>query len=142
VEQDRKFNVSGITVVVADRHPLVRRALGSLIDGEPGFAVLAHAPDADTIGRELRAHRPHVLLVEPQVLGGHGLAVLPAVLAPSPNTRAVVLADEPSPALERHVTHHGAAGLILKHAPPDELFSALRRAVEGLGGPWPLTAPA
>ncbi|MCU0313214.1 MAG: response regulator transcription factor [Solirubrobacteraceae bacterium] len=142
MEQDPMVNLSGITVIVADRHPLVRRALGSLIDAEPGFAVLGHAPDADTIGRELRVHRPHVLLVEPEALGGDGLVVLPTVLAPSPRTRAVVLADEPSSALERHATHHGAAGLILKHAPPDELFSALRRAVEGLGGPWPLTAPA
>jgi DNA-binding NarL/FixJ family response regulator len=138
VEQD-VAGTAGITVVVADRHPLVRRALRDLIDREPGFSVPAHVPDLEAVRLELGRHLPHVLLFEPQVLGGAGLVRLPSVLAPSPRTRAVVLTDEPSTALERHVADHGAAGLVVKHAPPDELFAALRRAVGGL---WPQTAEA
>lgn len=119
----------GITVVVADRHDLVRRALTDLINVEPGFAVVAQAGDPDTAAGEVRAQRPRLFLVEPLVLGDQGLARLPGLLVASPVTRAVVLADEASPALERHAHGLGAVGTILKHAAPDELFAALRRAV-------------
>lgn len=127
--------------MVADRHALVRRALTDLIDIEPGFAVVAQVSDADTAARELRAHRPHLLLLEPLVLGDAGLVRLPTLLDASPATRAVVLADEPTPALERHAHGLGAVATILKHAAPDDLFGALRGAVAlpPLGGPLPAT---
>ncbi len=120
---------SGITVVVADRHALVRRALADLIDVEPGFAVVAQVSDAGTAASELRTRRPHLLLLEPLVLGDKGLARLPALLDTSPATRAVVLADEATPQLERHAHGLGAVATILKHATPDDLFRALRHAV-------------
>jgi DNA-binding NarL/FixJ family response regulator len=122
---------SRVTVVVADRHDLVRRALTDLIDVEPGFVVVAQAPDQDSVGVELRRQQPSLLLVEPAVLGTGGLTHLPSLLRLSPHTRAVVLADETSPALERHAHGWGAAGTVLKHAAPDDLFHVLRRAVTG-----------
>jgi DNA-binding NarL/FixJ family response regulator len=125
-------------VVVADRHDLVRRALTDLIDVEPGFAVLAQAADARSAAAELRVQRPRLLLVEPLVLGDEGLVLLPGLLNASPVTRAVVLADEASPALERHAHGLGAVATIVKHAAPDELFRALRQAVT-LRAPLPAT---
>ena len=122
---------SRFTVVVADRHDLVRRALTDLIDVEPGFVVVAQAPDQGTVAAELGRRRPSLVLVEPAVLGDGGLVHLPRLLQISPLTRAVVLADEPSPALERHAHGWGAVGTILKHAAPDDLFEVLRRAVTG-----------
>ena len=118
-----------ISVVVADRHDLVRRALTDLIDVEPGFVVVAQAPDPETVATELSRQRPGLILVEPAVLGAGGLTHLPSLLQISPSTRAVVLADEASSALERHAHGWGAMGTILKHAAPDELFQVLRRAV-------------
>lgn len=128
----------GITVLVADRHDLVRRALTDLIDVEPGFAVVAQAGDAPSAATELRLQRPKLLLVEPLVLGDAGLKLLPGLLNASPVTRAVVLADEPSLALDRHAHRRGAVATIVKHASPDELFHALRRAMT-LRVPLPAT---
>lgn len=140
--EPRNFG-SAITVLVADRHELVRHALRELIDVEPGFAVVGQAGAVAALPPQLRRHRPHVLLVEPELLGGSGLLRLPTVLSPSPDTRAVVLADEASAALERHATGHGASGLVVKHAPPDELFAVLRRVVlGGLGTLRPRPADA
>ena len=123
---DRRF-----TVVVADRHDLVRRALTDLIDVEPGFVVVAQASDQDSVAAELDRRRPSLILVEPAVLGTGGLTHLPRLLRLSPLTRAVVLADETSPALERHAHGWGAVGTILKHAAPDDLFELLRRTMTG-----------
>lgn len=124
-------------MVVADRHDLVRRALTDLINVEPGFAVVAQASDAQTAEAHLRERRPRLLLVEPLVLGDEGLVLLPGLLHASPVTRAVVLADEASPALDRHAHGLGAAATVVKHTAPDELFRALRRA---LTPPQPLPA--
>lgn len=131
-----------ITVVVADRHALIRRALRDLIHPEPGFAVVAQVAEPARIPPELAEHRPDVLLVEPELLGDTGLMRLPTILTPSPVTRALVLTNEATPALERHAALHGAAGLLVKHAAPDELFAALRRAVGGFGPPHPRPAGA
>lgn len=141
VSQARAQGESGITVVVADRHDLVRRALTDLIDVEPGFAVVAQVADAGAAESELRTRRPHVLLLEPLVLGDAGLVRLPGLLNASPVTRAVVLTDDPSPALERHAHGLGAVATIVKHATPDELFRALRQAVALPTGLRPLPAP-
>lgn len=125
----RELGDTGITVVVADRHDLVRRALTDLIHVEPGFRVVAQASHAQAAEQELRAHAPSLLLVEPLLLGHHGLVRLPRLMHASPRTRAVVLADESSPAFDRHAHGLGAAATILKHAAPDDLFRALRHAV-------------
>jgi DNA-binding NarL/FixJ family response regulator len=117
--------------VVADRHDLVRRALADLIGVEPEFAVVGQAPDHESVAAELGRRQPSLILLEPAVLGPGGLVHLPSVLRLSPTTRAVVLADETSPALERHAHGWGAVGTILKHAAPDDLFKMLRRAVTG-----------
>jgi DNA-binding NarL/FixJ family response regulator len=118
-----------ITVLVADRHDLVRRALRDLIDVEPGFAVVAEAVNGVTAEAELRRRQPGLLLVEPAVLGSGALLRLPALLRLSPPTRAVVLADESSPALDRYALGFGAVATVVKHAPPDELFDVLRHAM-------------
>lgn len=118
-----------ITVAVADRHALVRRALIDLIGFEPGFSVVAQAGSAEMIAQQLRRTRPRLLLLEPALLGGRGLVGLPRLLLSSPRTSAVVLADEESPVLERHAEGCGAAASVVKHAPPEELFATLRRVV-------------
>lgn len=141
VHDARQFGDSGITVVVAERHDLVRGALTDLIQIEPGFEVVAQAAHAEAAERHLRAHRPSLLLVEPLLLGHHGLVRLPQLMRASPRTRAVVLADEPSPAFERHAHGLGAAATILKHAAPDDLFRALRHAVTVPRALEPLPAP-
>ena len=120
---------SRLSVVVADRHDLVRQALTDLIDVEPGFVVVAQAPDQSSLATALGRRRPSLILVEPAVLGTGGLRHLPDLLRLSPQTRAVVLADETSPALDRHAHGWGAMGTILKHAAPDDLFRVLRHAV-------------
>jgi DNA-binding NarL/FixJ family response regulator len=120
-----------LTVVVADRHDLVRRALTELIDVEPGFVVVGQAPDQDSVAAELGRRQPSLILLEPAVLGKGGLEHLPGLLRLSPLTRAVVLADETSPALARHAHGWGAVGTILKHAAPDDLFKVLRHAMQG-----------
>jgi DNA-binding NarL/FixJ family response regulator len=122
---------SRVTVVVADRHDLVRRALADLISVEPGFVVVAQAPDQHSVAAELGRRQPGLILLEPAVLGAGGLVHLPSLLQVSPRTRAVVLADETSPALERHAHGWGAVGTILKHAAPDDLFNVLRHAMTG-----------
>jgi len=122
---------SRFTVVVADRHDLVRRALADLIGIEPGFVVVGQAPDQDSVAAELGRRKPSLILLEPAVLGTGGLVHLPSLLRLSPLTRAVVLADETSPALERHAHGWGAVATILKHAAPDDLFKVLRHAMAG-----------
>lgn len=120
-----------ITVVVADRHEFVRLSLRRLVDAEPGFAVVGDAGGRESAESELRERRPQALLLEPAVLGAVGLGGIRGLLKISPATRVVVLADELSSALDRHAASNGATETILKHAHPDELFDALRRAVHG-----------
>jgi len=127
-----------LSVIVAEPHELVRNALTGLIDVEPGFSVVAQAPDLAGAETELGRRRPSLILLEPAILGHGGLVHLPGLLRLSPQTRALLLTDDPSPALERHAHGWGAVGTILKHATPDDLFLALRRA---MGGP-PTPAPA
>ncbi len=130
---------SPITVAVADRHHLVRQALARLVAAEPGFALAGDCADIGGARRILDLHHPRALLLEPRLLGGPGLAGLGELMSCSPATSVVVLADDPSPALQRHAIRHGAAATVLKDAPPDELFAVLRDVART---PGPPTRPA
>jgi DNA-binding NarL/FixJ family response regulator len=128
-----------ISVLIAERHHLVREALARLLEEEPGFAVAGHAGDGEAARRLLARHRPQALLLEPDVLGATGLRGLRPLTAESPATRVVVLTDEDSAALSRHAHDHGAAATVVKHARPDDLFRVVRFAV---ARPAPAAQPA
>lgn len=115
-------------------HRPVRSLRVLLHPPNPALALqLGLRPDIEVV-RDLTA-RPMVALVEET-------DAVAALLADDPECRVLVLAGWARPGLRDAALAAGAAGLVLRDGPVEELAEALRRAAQGetvidpaLGGP-------
>jgi len=121
----------GISIVLADDHTVVRRALRLLLEAEPGFEVVAEAKDADGAVRYLRGHKPDVLILDLNMPGRPSLEAIGDMQEASPETRIVVLTMQQEPAFARRALQQGVLGYVLKEAADDELVQAVRSAAAG-----------
>jgi two-component system response regulator NreC len=121
----------GISIVLADDHTVVRRALRMLLEEEPGFEVVAEAEDADGAVRYLRGHKPDVLILDLNMPGRPSLEAIPDMREASPETKIVVLTMQKEPAFARQALQLGVLGYVLKEAADDELVQAVRSAAAG-----------
>ena len=121
----------GISIVLADDHTVVRRALRVLLEEEDGFEVVAEAEDADGAIRYVRGHKPDVLILDLNMPGRPSLEAIPDMREASPETKIVVLTMQKEPAFARQALQLGVLGYVLKEAADDELVQAVRRASAG-----------
>lgn len=120
-----------ISIVLADDHTVVRRALRVLLEEEPGFEVVAEADEADAAIRYLRGHKPDVLILDLNMPGRPSLEAIPDMQEASPETKIVVLTMQKEPAFARQALQLGVLGYVLKEAADDELVQAVRSAAGG-----------
>lgn len=120
----------GISIVLADDHTVVRRALRGLLE-EAGFEVLAEAGTAEDAVRYVRGHKPTVLILDLNMPGKPSLEVIPEIREASPETQIVILTMQKEPAFARQALQLGVLGYVLKEAADDELVQAVRNAAHG-----------
>lgn len=109
---------TGLRVVLADPDPVIRMGLRALCCATDGITVVGEAAGERDAVREVRLHRPDVLVTE---LCLSGAAVMRAV----PGVAVLVFTASGDDTSLRAAIRSGARGYVLKGA--DE--SALRRIV-------------
>jgi two-component system, NarL family, response regulator NreC len=119
------------TIVLADDHVVVRRALRMLLESEPGFEVVAEAGTADDAARYVLGHKPTVLILDLNMPGRASLDAIPDIRAASPTTEIVVLTMQNESAFARRALQAGVRGYVLKEAADTELVQAVRSAAAG-----------
>jgi two-component system, NarL family, response regulator NreC len=125
-----------ITIVIADDHKVMRRGLRMLLEAESGFHVLSEAGTIQSVFRDVRGHRPDVLVLDLNMPGGSSLDAIARVAQFAPGTAVVVLTMEDDPMFMREAYTAGASGYVLKEAAATELVNVIRsaagRAASGL----------
>lgn len=119
------------TILLADDHAIVRSAVRSVLETEPGFEVVAEAGDIPTALRKVRAYKPRVLVLDLNMPGGSSLEAIPRFLEDSPGSAIVVLTMDDSLASVRVALRAGACGFALKEAADTELVEAVHAAAHG-----------
>lgn len=117
-----------IRVVLADDHNAMRRNLRLLLDADADVKVVAEAIDLPTASGHVRAHRPHVLVLDVHLPNASSIATIRDLRRLVPHTRIVVLTMEPSPAFAQQVLAAGASGYVLKEHADRDLLPAVRAA--------------
>jgi DNA-binding NarL/FixJ family response regulator len=124
-------------LLIADDQQTVRAALRSLLDSQPDFEVVGGAADgAEAVALAGRS-RPDVVLMDLRMPEMGGVEAIGRIKADHPQVHVLVLTSYDSdvdilPAIEA-----GAAGYLLKDAPREELFEAIRAAAQGRPLPVP-----
>lgn len=119
-------------ILVADGDVRVRSALHVLLLQEPGPIVVAECPDLDSLVEQLRAFRPHLVLLDWDLPGRPAPALLFGRHAYAAHSKLIVLGRRPEarqPALAI-----GADDFVYKGDPPETLLAACRRVLSGAIG--------
>ncbi len=121
-----------IRILLADDHPVVRAGLRAVLETEPDFQVVAEAPTAEQ-AIELSAELDlDVVLMDLQFGAGmHGAEAIAVITARRDAPHVLVLTTYDTDADILVAVEAGAAGYLLKDAPPDELAAAVRTAAAG-----------
>src|SRR6266700_1332105 len=120
-----------IRILVTDDHPVVREGLAAMLATQPDFSVIGMAGSgADAIAQSL-ALRPDVLLLDLEMPQGDGVEVTRRLNAELPSARVIIFTafDRDEQILD--ALKAGARGYLLKGAPRDELFRAIRAVHAG-----------
>jgi two-component system, NarL family, response regulator NreC len=117
-----------ITIVVADDHTVMRRGLRMLLEAESGFHVLSEAGTIQSVFRDVRSHRPDVLVLDLNMPGGSSLDAIARMARFSPGRAVVILTMEDDPVFMRDAYSAGARGYVLKEAAATELVNVIRSA--------------
>jgi two-component system nitrate/nitrite response regulator NarL len=120
---------SETTVIVADDHPLYRRALVEALRGRGDIRLVGEASDGREALAMIQSERPHVAIVDVRMPGLDGMEVLNAVVRDGLSTRILLLSAQAEDAVAYRAIEAGAPGFLLKDAGADEISDA----VEALG---------
>ncbi|MEV0124740.1 response regulator transcription factor [Streptomyces sp. NPDC050703] len=133
-----------VRLLLADDHPVVRAGLRAVLDAEPDFEIVAEAATAEAAVERAAAQGPDavdVVLMDLQFGPGmHGAAATAAITAREGAPRVLVLTTYDTDADILAAVEAGAAGYLLKDAPPEELAAAVRTAASGRSALAPAVA--
>ncbi|MGW0518219.1 response regulator transcription factor [Crossiella sp. NPDC003009] len=121
-----------IRVLLADDQALVRGALAALLGLEADIQVVAQVGSGDEVLAAATEHRPDVALLDVQMPGKDGLAAAAELRAALPACRVLILTTFGRPGYLARAMSAGAAGFVVKDAPPEQLVDAVRRVHAGL----------
>jgi DNA-binding NarL/FixJ family response regulator len=127
-----------IRVLITDDHPVVREGLAGMLAGQPDFDVVGMAEDGATAVVMHLGLTPDVTLMDLRMPGLDGVEAIEAIKAQQPAAHILVLTTYDSDAEILRAIEAGATGYLLKDAPREELFRAIRAAAAGA----PVLAPS
>ena len=122
---------SPIKVLVADDHTVVREGIRHVLEGEPGFTIVAEAATAADAVRLAEAKQPDVVLLDITMPGESGLQAAARIRKLVPETRILILSMHDNPEYVLESVRAGAHGYLLKDSAATELRRAIRLVREG-----------
>ena len=115
-----------IRILVADDHPILRDGLVAVLSTQPDFEVVGEAGSGAEALRKLTELRPDVILLDLQMPEMDGVETLKRMKERNINVRVIVFTAFDSDEQILAAVKAGAQGYLLKGAPRDQVFDAVR----------------
>jgi DNA-binding NarL/FixJ family response regulator len=120
-----------IKVLIVDDHPVVREGLAAMLARAPDIAVVGEARDGQEAIERAGALQPDVVLMDLQMPRVDGVEAIKQIRARQPRVQTIVLTTYGDDESIFRGIEAGARGYLLKDAPRDELFRAVRAVARG-----------
>jgi len=123
--------VTPLRLVVVDDHPVVRDGLRGMLGSQPDFEIVGEAASGAEALTVVAAARPDVVLTDLRMPEPSGGALIRLLRERVPTARVLVLTTHDTDSDVLPAVEAGAIGYLLKDAPREELFRAVRAAARG-----------
>ncbi len=130
VTQSQRSNAP-IRVLIADDHPALREGLSALLERQADLQVVAMAADGQEAIALVRTHQPDVILMDLRMPRLEGADAVAAICGEWPEARIIILTTYDGDEDIYRALRAGAKGYLLKDAPCEELFTAIRQVHRG-----------
>ncbi len=120
-----------IRVLIADDHPVVRDGLAAMLGTQADFDVVGTAATGREVVAQAQALQPDVVLLDLEMPELDGVEALRQLATRCPAVRALVFTAFDTDERIVGAVQAGARGYLLKGAPRDELFNAIRVVSQG-----------
>ena len=120
-----------IRIMIADDHPVVREGLAAMLGREPDIEVVGEARDGQEAVERVDALHPDIVLMDLQMPRLDGVEAIRQIRARHADVQTIVLTTYGDDDSIFRGIEAGARGYLLKDAPRDELFRAVRAVARG-----------
>lgn len=128
-------------VLIVDDHVAARDGVRVMLDATPGIRCVGLAADADEALAEAERTRPDVVVLDPQLADGSGIALCMRLKTQWPRLAVVIYSDFGEDELAVAATVAGADALVDQADPAEALPAAVLGAIAG-DGRAPAVTPA
>ncbi|GAB4579433.1 MAG: response regulator transcription factor [Anaerolineales bacterium] len=122
---------SPIRILVVDDHPVVRDGVIAMFGTQPDFSVVGEAASGMEAIIKTQALQPDVVLLDLEMPEMDGVEALRRIREINPRVNAVVFTAFDTDERIVSAIRAGAKGYLLKGAPREELFTAIRVVSQG-----------
>ncbi len=81
----------GVKILIADDHKIVREAIGSLLNNEPGMEVVGEAGDGRTAVQLARELQPNVIVMDITMPNLNGIEATRQIVHELPDVKVIAL---------------------------------------------------
>jgi len=120
-----------IRILIVDDHPVVRDGLRGMLSGQPEFEVAGEAQDGQQAVERAGRLAPNVVLMDLRMPVMDGVEATTRIRAALAGIHVLVLTTYDTDAEILRAIEAGATGYILKDAPREELYRAIRATAAG-----------
>ena len=120
-----------IRILIVDDHPVVRDGLAAMLNTQSDFEVVGEAGDGEEAVRKVVDDDPDVLLLDLEMPGVDGIETLQRLKKMNARTRTIVFTVFDTDDRIVSAMRAGAMGYLLKGAPREDVFRAVRVVNEG-----------
>ena len=120
-----------VRILLADDHPIVREGLRTLLETQADFEVIAECANGEETLRVVAKLQPDLLLLDLEMPVMDGVETIRRLGQQPERPRVIVFTAFDDDERIIHALQAGANGYLLKDAPREEIFKAIRITIEG-----------
>jgi two-component system, NarL family, response regulator LiaR len=120
-----------IHLLIADDHPVVRDGLRAMLSTQPDFQVVGEAVNGAEAVQLATRLKPDVILLDLEMPDLDGVKALTQIRTTDPAARVIIVTAYDTDERIVQAVVAGAQGYLLKGAPREEIFHAIRVVNEG-----------
>jgi len=123
--------VEVIKILIVDDHPVVREGIGAMLKREPDFRIIGEASNGNEALEKARELSPDVILMDLRMPEVDGVEAIKRIKTEKPDIKFIILTTYSDDEYIFKGIAAGARAYLLKDAPRDELFKAIRAVSRG-----------